>query len=166
MSFIYLPFATTNKCKFLFSRECSVEGRHDIAQNMGCAINYCVEGDSQERLIRHYYCPYDRLLLRKKLPPQNTPPAWTALQNADGMEGIDNSLTTARFGGDSRLLHVRRMLASNSPVILMASEHTDDSAESSQWQQAKLQTLATRTMTLSVGMSICLLLKCMVLVIW
>lgn len=69
------------------------------------------------------------------------------------MEGVSTPLVEVRFGGDSRLFEVRRLLCSSSPVVLRNFGDAEDSGESTQLQQARLAMLAVRTMALPFGMS-------------
>ena len=130
-----------NDCECFF--DLLFAGRHDIAANVSLlhetlAQSSLVVGDS--------FTPYTLSLIRNKMTTSETESG-----ELDGMDGVHTRLAAVRFGGDSRLLEARRLLASNTPILLRGSEQTDEAGESTQWQQAKLQTLATRTMALPLG---------------
>lgn len=70
----------------------------------------------------------------------------------DGMDNLTQEAAKLRFGQDLRLLEVRRLLRSTSPVVLQASSLPEASeGDGALQQQNRLMVLAVRTMALPLG---------------
>lgn len=69
----------------------------------------------------------------------------------DGMQHIEKVAISLRFGDDSRLAEVRRLLDSSSPAVMKGGETAEDGTEGVRHQEADLHVLASRTMALPFG---------------
>ena len=69
----------------------------------------------------------------------------------DGMSSLDEHTTMLRFSKDLRLLEVRRLLQSSSPVLLPQRSSAVSDAETAQNLQSTLHAIANRTLSLSIG---------------
>ncbi|KAJ8917136.1 hypothetical protein NQ315_012628 [Exocentrus adspersus] len=76
----------------------------------------------------------------------------TDLEQSDGMEDIDNSLTKLRFNKDMRVNEARKMLQSSKPVPIVLTQRPDVSDHDFIEEQEKhLYGICIRTMALPVG---------------
>lgn len=97
------------------------------------------------------YLPYVRqLLTRFKRVPQSHDFVDASMAE-DGMNSLDELSVMLRFGDDLRLLEVRRLLQSSSPVMLPQRSPAVSDTETAQSLQMTLHAIANRTLSLSVG---------------
>ena len=98
--------------------------------------------------------PYMRRLLTRRIrepPPHDFVVEGAAIE--DGMASLDTEAAALRFGDDLRLLEVRRLLQSSAPALLSQRSMAASDTETAQTLQSTLHTIATRTLSLSVGES-------------
>lgn len=91
-----------------------------------------------------------RLLTRFKREPRNHNFLDVSVAE-DGMSSLDEHTAMLRFNEDLRLLEVRQLLQSSSPVLLPQRSLAVSDAETAQNLQSTLHAIANRTLSLSIG---------------